>query len=113
MAKCAYCSDLFKPVRAGHCYCSDICRKLKNIAKKKKEADVRRSRRVDQKLKILSGSSFGQYFVPELKRAGTVQILSQHISESLNELVALRRKCTTSSGCSDGESLGTYELSHI
>jgi len=112
-AKCKYCVSLFKPIRIGHLYCSDTCRKLQFKAKKRAESKQKGSRRIGDKLVKLSASSFGKYLVRELKRAGTVQILQDHNSESLADLVALKRRSTAAAGYENGETLGAYELSHI
>jgi predicted nucleic acid-binding Zn ribbon protein len=111
--ECRHCNVLFKPVRKGHIHCSDTCRKLRNKEKSKVIADQKRNRRLAEKLKKLSSSTFGRYLVREIKRAKTVQIFTGHSAESLKALVALRRRCTTASGYEEGEPLGTYELSHI
>lgn len=111
--KCSHCVRLFQPIRVGHLYCSDTCRKLQFKAKNRAEARKKSNRRIGEKLIKLSSSSFGKYLVKEIKRAGTVQILHGHTFDSLTDLVKLRRKCTASSGYDRGESLGAYELSHI
>ena len=111
--KCSHCVKLFKPIRVGHLYCSATCRKLKFKAKKGAESKKKGNRRIGDKLVKLSASSFGKYLVRELKRAGTVQILKDHNSESLADLVALKRRSTTAAGYENGETLGAYELSHI
>ncbi len=110
---CRYCGGLFRPVRTGHIFCSDTCRKLQFKAKKASEAKKRLSRRLAKKLGILSASSFGKFLVREIRRAGTVQIIQGHTARSLKELVNLKRKCTSAAGFKDGEALGEYELSHI
>jgi len=110
---CYHCKALFKPVREGHVHCSDTCRKLRNKAKNKVISDQNRKRRLAEKVKKLASSTFGRYLIRELKRAKTVQILTGQSAENLKALVALRRRCTTTSGYEEGEPLGTYELSHI
>lgn len=112
-AKCNHCVSLFQPIRAGHLYCSDICRKLEFKAKKRAETKKKGSRRIGHKLLKLSTSSFGRYLVREFKRSGTVQILKDHNAESLTKLAALKRRCTSAAGFENGEALGFYELSHI
>jgi hypothetical protein len=112
-AKCSHCVKLFQPIRVGHLYCSATCRKLKFKAKKRAESKKKGNRRIGDKLVKLSASSFGKYLVREFKRAGTVQILKDHNSESLADLVALKRRSTAAAGYENGESLGAYELSHI
>lgn len=111
--KCSHCVRLFQPIRMGHRFCSDTCRKLQFKVKKRAESTKRSNKRLGEKLIKLSGSAFGRYLVREIRRAGTVQILNGHTFDSLNELASLRRKCTASSGYEHGEALGTYELSHI
>ncbi|BEI33734.1 hypothetical protein [Polynucleobacter sp. HIN5] len=110
---CKYCAGLFQPLRVGHIYCSDTCRKLKFKAKKASETKKKLSRRLEKKLGILSASAFGKFLVREIRRAGTVQILHGHTAASLADLVSLKRRCTSAAGFKDGESLGAYELSHI
>jgi hypothetical protein len=111
--KCIHCVRLFQPIRTGHLYCSDTCRKLQFKAKKRSEAKKKDSRRINNKLGKLSASSFGKYLVRELRRSGTVQILKDHDAKSLTELVALKRRCTVAAGFENGEATGFYELSHI
>jgi hypothetical protein len=94
-------------------YCSATCRKLQFKAKKRAESKKKGGRRISDKLAKLSSSSFGKYLVREFKRSGTVQILKDHNAESLAELAALKRRCTSASGFENGEALGFYELSHI
>ena len=111
--KCDHCKALFKPIRRGHVYCSDTCRKLRHKAKNKVISDQRKKRRLAGKLQKLAVSTFGRYLIREIKRAKTVQILTGQSAESLKALVSLRRRCTAASGYEEGEPLGTYELSHI
>ncbi len=110
---CRYCAGQFRPIRKGHIFCSDTCRKLQFKAKKASEAKKRLSRRLSKKLGILSASTFGKFLVREIRRAGTVQILHGHSAKSLKELVDLKRECTSVAGFKDGEAIGAYELSHI
>jgi len=110
---CRYCAGLFQPLRVGHIYCSDTCRKLQFKVKKASETRKKLSRKLDKKLEILSASAFGKFLVREIRRAGTVQILHGHTAASLADLVHLKRCCTSAAGFKDGESLGAYELSHI
>jgi len=110
---CLFCEGQFSAVRKGHIYCSDTCRKLSFKAKKRLEAERTLNRRLETKLKKLAASPFGKYLCKELRRAGTVQALSGHKSESLRELVDLRRRCTASGGYEKGVPIGAYELSHI
>lgn len=111
--KCSHCVKLFQPIRIGHLYCSATCRKLQFKAKKIAESSKKSSRRIGDKLIKLSASSFGKYLVREFRRSGTVQILKDHNTESLVELAALKRRCTSAAGFENGEALGFYELSHI
>lgn len=110
---CKYCAGLFRPLRVGHIFCSDTCRKLKFKAKKASDTKKKLSRRLEKKLGILSASAFGKFLVREIRRAGSVQILHGHTAASLADLVSLKRRCTSAAGFKDGESLGAYELSHI
>jgi hypothetical protein len=111
--RCNYCVGLFHPLRVGHIYCSDTCRKLKFKAKRASEAKKKLSRRLEKKLGILSASAFGKFLIREIRRAETVQILHGQTAASLADLVSLKRRCTSAAGFKDGESLGAYELSHI
>ena len=110
---CKYCVGRFQPVRAGHLYCSDTCRKLAFKAKNRAKTQAKRNKKLSEKLKKLANSAFGIYLVKELRRAGSVEILQGHNSQTLDALVKLRRRCTASGGYEDGESQGYYELSHI
>ena len=112
-AKCKYCKGLFQPVRLGHRFCSDTCRKLQHKAKNRAKIQAKTKRRLGNKLQKLSNSAFGKYLVRELKRAGTVQALHGHTSETLKELALLRNNCTSAGGYEDGAPLNTYEVSHI
>lgn len=110
---CKYCLGQFQPVRTGHLFCSDTCRKLAFKAKNRVKTQAKRNKKLQEKLKKLANSAFGLYLIKELRRAKTVEILQGHDSESLDALVSLRRRCTASAGYEDGESMGFYELSHI
>lgn len=110
---CKHCVGQFQPVRTGHLFCSDTCRKLAFKAKNRAKTQAKRNKKLDEKLKKLANSAFGLYLIKELRRAKTVEILQGHDSASLDALVSLRRRCTASAGYEDGESMGFYELSHI
>jgi hypothetical protein len=110
---CRRCGGQFRSIRIGHIFCSDTCRKLAFKAKKNKASRKRVSTRLEAKIKALSSSVFGRYLHRELVRAGTVQVLSGHTYDSLTELVALRRRCTSYGGYEKGMPLAEYELSHI
>lgn len=110
---CKHCVGQFQPVRTGHLFCSDTCRKLAFKAKNRAKTQATRNKKLAEKLKKLANSAFGLYLVKELRRAKTVEILQGHDSESLETIVKLRRRCTASAGYEDGESMGFYELSHI
>ena len=111
--QCAHCEKLFSPFRRGHLHCSDTCRKLSHKKKNQVKSEQKLARRVSEKLKKLANQAFGKYLVQQSRRAETVEIFQGHDVESLNDLVALRKRCTSASGYKDGELLGTYELSHI
>lgn len=111
--QCPHCGKLFNPSRRGHLHCTDTCRKLSHKAKNRHKSEQKLAKRVSEKLKKLANHSFGKYLVQQSKRAETVEIFQGHNLKSLNELAALRRRCTSASGYEDGELLGTYELSHI
>lgn len=110
---CSYCGALFKPVRKGHLFCKETCRKLAFKAKNRAKTLSKQKRRISEKLKRLSSSAFGLYLVKEIRRAGTVEVLFGHTAVSLGGLSSLRRRCTASGGYKEGECLGYYELSHI
>lgn len=110
---CKHCVGLFQPIRTGHLFCSDTCRKLAFKAKNRVKTQAIRNKKLDEKLKKLANSAFGLYLIKELRRAKTVEILQGHDSESLDALVSLRRRCTASAGYENGEAVGFYELSHI
>jgi len=110
---CRHCEISFLPVRSGHFYCSDTCRKLAHKAKKRKANNIKASRKIAQKLRKLGSSSYGRYLIAELKRAGTVQVLTGHTHSSLEALVELRKQCTGNAGYQGGKAEWTYELSHI
>ncbi len=111
--QCPHCEKLFNPSRRGHLHCSATCRKLSHKKKNQAKMEQKLAKRVSEKLKKLANHSFGKYLVQQSKRAETVEIFQGHDFHSLNELAALRRRCTSASGYEDGELLRTYELSHI
>jgi len=110
---CKHCVGQFQPIRKGHLFCSDTCRKLAFKAKNRAKTQAKRNKKLSEKLKKLANSAFGKYLIKELRRAGTVEILQGHDSETLTALVKLRRHCTAVGGYDDGDSLSHYELSHI
>lgn len=110
---CKHCGTGFLAVRSGHFYCSDTCRKLAHKAKKRKANQTKTSRKIVEKLRKLSSSPYGRYLVAELKRAGTVQVLTGHTHLSLQDLADLRRRCTADGGYQDGKAEWAYEMSHI
>ena len=110
---CKHCKKLFQPIRQGHLYCSDNCRKLQHKTKNRVKNQAKNNRRLEAKLQKLSNSNFGKYLVRELRRVGTVQVLYGNTSDTLGELVSLRHRCTIASGYQDGMPLNTYEVSHI
>lgn len=110
---CLHCKCHFNPVRKGHFFCSETCRKLAHKAKKKAQSLRSSAKRVSLKLERLAASVFGRYLVREIKRAQTVEVLFGHNKASLDALSDLRSRCTKVSGYVNGEPLGTYELSHI
>lgn len=112
-ANCKHCKMLFQPIRQGHLYCSDNCRKLQHKAKNRVKNQAKNHRRLETKIQKLSNSNFGKYLVRELRRVGTVQVLYGNTSDTLGELVSLRHRCTIASGYQDGTPLNTYEISHI
>jgi hypothetical protein len=113
MARCKHCKSTYTAIRKGHIFCSENCRKLSHKSELKAKTAQKKARRIASKLSKLSACSFGRYLLKEIRRAGTVEVLQGHTAESLNELLALRRKCTTAGGYKNGEPLGTYELSHV
>ena len=110
---CKVCGGPFFPVRKGHLNCSATCRNRHYKLKKAKESQAKKARRIATKFKKLSATPFGKYFVRELRRAGSVEILWGHDKTSLAGLVRLRRRCNAVSGYDEGKPRGTYELSHI
>jgi hypothetical protein len=110
---CKHCVGWFSPTRKQHFYCSDTCRKLAHKARKAKANRAKLAKRLETKLTALSASVFGRYLHKEIVRAGTVQILAGHTSESLALLAALRRRCTAEGGYKKGLPMGAFELGHI
>jgi hypothetical protein len=113
MTVCKHCKNDFSPVRSGHFYCSDTCRKLAHKAKKLLQNRRKKTRRIAEKLSCLASSNFGRYLVYEVRRAGTVQVLHGHTHSTLQQLADLRAQCKKYSGYEDGKPLSFYELSHI
>lgn len=112
-SKCEYCKSTFTPVRKGHKFCKETCRKLSHKLEKSTVTRRVKNKRISEKLKKLANSAFGKYLASEIKRAGTVQVLTGHTHTSLQELADLRRRCTAASGYEDGIAVWSYELSHI
>ncbi len=110
---CKHCVGQFQPIRLGHLFCSDTCRKLAFKAKNRAKTQLKKNKKLSEKLKKLANSAFGLYLVKEIRRSGTVEILQGHNSQSLTDLVSLRRRCTAAGGYDNGDSLSYYELSHI
>jgi hypothetical protein len=110
---CKHCVGLFQPVRTGHFYCSETCRKLAFKARNRAKTQAKRNKKLSVKLQKLANSAFGIYLIKELRRAKTVEILQGHTSETLTALVQFRRLCTAIGGYDNGNPLGYYELSHI
>lgn len=113
MARCKYCKSTYTAIRAGHIFCTETCRKLHHKAEKRAQSRKNRTRRLSTKLQKLANCSFGRYLISEVRRAGTVEVLQGHTAQSLDDLVALRRKCTAVGGYEKGAPKGTYELSHV
>lgn len=111
--KCTHCKNLFLPSRKGHKFCSETCRKSSHKAHKTSTSRQKLNRRIAEKLRKLAASNYGQYLVRELKRAGSIQVLTGHTHSSLKELAELRRRCNADGGFKDGKALRAYELSHI
>ena len=103
---CLHCKAEFTTSQMASKYCSDDCKAAVKNAKARKTTQLREERRVSR----LRRTGFGQYLVAECMRAGSVQILTHHTSETLHELSKLRSDCFLSNG---GGDVKLYELSHI
>lgn len=114
---CKHCNNLFIPKRRGGMFCHRSCKDKQRQEEKKELTKVKREKKLKEKLtkqdKLLSQSAFGYYLIGEVKRAGTLEILSNQTSESLLELLQLTRSRTRYSGITSGKVNKLYELSHI
>jgi hypothetical protein len=99
--------------RANKHYCSDRCATSARVARHRKKNLESQVRKYVKKADRFLQTGFALYFLKELKRAGTVQILEGHTADTLLELYRLKRQCTKNSGYLDGKPTGRYQMSHI
>jgi hypothetical protein len=114
--KCPFCRDYFVPKSTKSIYC---CREHKEkqqaITRKKERRKNSKSNkdRIQKKFNLLKKSSFGLFLFTQIKRSGTVEILTGFNSQTLKELHRIKRKATSFSSLKDGVSNEDYHLSHI
>jgi len=101
------CQQPFKTSQYGAKFCSVTC-KSSAAYSKRKAAKVKR-----RKLKMPS-TGFYAYLLREVRRAGTVEVLTGLTASDLSELLRLRKQLNKASGFENGKvRQGQYELSHI
>lgn len=104
---CQECQKPFTTSRYGARFCSNAC-KSANAYSRRKAAKVER-----RKLKMPS-TGFYAYLLREVRRAGTVEVLTGLTASDLSELLRLRKQLNKASGFENGKvRQGGYELSHI
>lgn len=101
------CQEPFKTSRHGARFCSNAC-KSADAYSRRKAAKVKR-----RKLKMPS-TGFYAYLLREVRRAGSVEILTGLTASDLSELLRLRKLLNKAAGFENGKvRSGEYELSHI
>lgn len=101
------CQQPFKTSQYGAKFCSVTC-KSSAAYSKRKEAKVKR-----RKLKMPS-TGFYAYLLREVRRAGTVEVLTGLTASDLSELLRIRKQLNKAAGFENGKvRQGQYELSHI
>lgn len=113
---CPFCRDYFVPKTKKSIYCcrehkekqQALDRKIERRKKTKSNKD-----RISKKFSLLKKSAFGLYLYSQIKRSGTVEILRDFKSQTLHELLRIKRLSTSLSGYKDGIPNEKYHLSHI
>lgn len=114
--KCPHCRVYFIPKTRKSIYC---CREHKDkqqalFRKKERRKNTKTNKdRISKKFILFKKSSFGLYIYSQIKRSGTVEILRDFNSQTLNELYRIKRLATSLSGSKDGVYNERYHLSHI
>ena len=110
---CPVCQSHFTPTRNTKIYCNDGCREKNKNLLRAKAGNAKRKARLLTKEKLFDSSTFAIYLVNECKRAGTVQILAKHDSDSFIRLHEIAKSRTRYNGASTGRIRDSYEISHI
>lgn len=101
------CKQPFTTSQHGAKFCSVTCKSAAAYSKRK-AAKVKR-----RKLKMPS-TGFYSYLLREVRRAGSVEVLTGLTSKDLSELLKLRKELNKAAGFENGKvRQGEYELSHI
>lgn len=109
--KCEECSNDFTTHRHGQRFCNSTC---KSTFTKRENKSKRQKATIQRRKEKLPHSGFGNYLLREVRRAGTVQILSGLTSaKDIEDLQRLRSSCTLANGFDNGKIRKDYELSHI
>jgi len=109
--KCEECSNDFTTHRHGQRFCNSTC---KSTFTKRENKSNRQKATIQRRKEKLPHSGFGNYLLREVRRAGTVQILSGLTSaKDIEDLQRLRSSCTLANGFDNGKIRKDYELSHI
>ncbi|WP_145006044.1 hypothetical protein [Pseudomonas oryzihabitans] len=109
--KCEECSNEFTTHRHGQRFCNSTC---KSTFTKRENKSNRQKATIQRRKDKLPHSGFGNYLLREVRRAGTVQVLSGLTSvEEIESLQSLRSSCTLANGFDNGKIRKDYELSHI
>lgn len=108
---CEECKNDFTTHRHGQRFCSSAC---KSTFTKRENKSNRQKATIQRRKEKLPHSGFGNYLLREVRRAGTVQVLSGLTSvEEIERLQSLRSSCTLANGFDNGKIRKDYELSHI
>lgn len=112
-AICKGCGSSFERTRATKLFCQPKCSATQRMARYRAAKKPTQNRRYNKKIEKFLRTSFARWLIAELKRARTVQVLSGHTADSLDELFRLERQRCKDSGYEAGKPTGAYHLGHI
>ncbi|WP_125888206.1 hypothetical protein [Pseudomonas luteola] len=104
---CEHCKAPYQTSQIKSKYCSSACKSEANQL-------TRKSKKLSNRKLKLPSTGFYAYLLREVRRAGTVEVLTGLTSKDLSELLKLRKECNKASGFENGKvRKGKFELSHI